>query len=138
MAPSDSSPTQPEQRIEELLEEREEYIDQQEELRATRTETELKLLLLMIDERSAEDPFLIRKIRDAHVEEDSLPSFNTLYDQWKKIGYEIDRIYSYQQRVELSLAEFVLDTDQKVLADLDEAIETMLSMRDESYDEHPD
>jgi hypothetical protein len=136
MAPNDSSPTQPEQRIKELLEEREEYIDQQEELRATRTETELKLLLSMIDERSIEDPFLVRKIRDAHVEEDSLPSTNTLYDEWRHIGYEIDRIYSYQQRVELSLAKLVLDTDEKVLVDLSEAIETMLSLRDESHEEY--
>lgn len=50
MSTSDRSPPQPGQRIESLLAEREDYIQQQEQLRAERTTTELHLLLSMIDE----------------------------------------------------------------------------------------
>ncbi|RRJ30056.1 hypothetical protein [Halocatena pleomorpha] len=130
----------PAQRIESLLEEREQYIDQQERIRQKRTETELRLLLLMIDERSAEDPHLVREIRDEHVS-DGLPSFDTLYEEWKTFGHELDRLYSHQQRVEIDLATHVLDTDETVLADLDEAIETVYTMRaarDNEDDTTPD
>jgi hypothetical protein len=136
MNPGDSS--SPEQRIEELLTEREDYIRRQEAVRDTRTTTELKLLLWMIDERSAEDPYVVRQIRETHVEDDSLPSFDTLYSEWKRLGYEIDRLETHQQRVEINIATCVLDTDEKVVADLDEAIETVLTMRDESPDEYTD
>lgn len=133
-----SDPSSPEQRIEELLAEREDYIRRQEAVRDDRTITELKLLLLMIDERSAEDPYVVRQIRKAHVEDDSLPSFETLYSEWKRLGYEIERLETHQQRVEINLATCVLDTDEKVVADLDEAIETVLTMRGESPDEYTD
>lgn len=118
----------PAQRIESLLEEREQYINQQEQVRQERMVTEIQLLLVMIDERSAEDPRLIREIRDEHVDSD-LPSFDTLYDEWKAFGHELDRLYSHQQRVEIDLATCVLDTDETVLADIDEAIETVCTMR---------
>ncbi|UPM44373.1 hypothetical protein [Halocatena salina] len=131
----------PAQRIESLLEEREQYIDQQEQIRQKRMETELHLLLLMIDERSAEDPRLIREIWDEHVDTDGLSSFDTLYDEWKELGHELDRLYSHQQRVEIDLATCVLDTDETVLANLDEAIETVCTMRatrDNEDDTTPD
>ncbi len=120
----------PAQRIESLLEEREQYIDQQDRVREERMATELQLLLVMIDERSAEDPRLVREIRKEHAEE-GLPSFDTLYDEWKSLGNELDRLYTHQQRVEIDLATCVLDTDETVLADLDEAIETVRAMRAE-------
>lgn len=120
----------PAQRIESLLEEREQYINQQDRVREERMATELRLLLVMIDERSAEDPRLVREIRKEHAEE-GLPSFDTLYDEWKSLGHELDRLYTHQQRVEIDLATCVLDTDETVLADLDEAIETVRAMRAE-------
>lgn len=120
----------PAQRIESLLEEREQYINQQDRVREERMATELRLLLVMIDERSAEDPRLVREIRKEHAEE-GLPSFDTLYDEWKSLGHELDQLYTHQQRVEIDLATCVLDTDETVLADLDEAIETVRAMRAE-------
>lgn len=119
----------PAQRIESLLEEREQYINRQKQIRQERMETELHLLLVMIDERSAEDPHLIREIQNEHVDSGGLSSFDTLYDEWKSFGHKLDRLYSHQQRVEIDLATCVLDTDETVLADLDEAIETVCSMR---------
>lgn len=120
----------PAQRIESLLDEREQYIDQQDRVRQERMATKLRLLLVMIDERSAEDPRLVREIRKEHAEE-GLPSFDTLYDEWKSLGHELDRLYTHQQRVEIDLATCVLDTDETVLADLDEAIEMVRTMRAE-------
>lgn len=122
----------PAERIEALLDDREQYIDQQEQIRQERMEIELKLLLLMINERTAEDPRLVREIRKAHVSEEGLPSFDTLYDEWKRLGFELDRQHSFQQRAEIDIATCVLDTDQTVLADLDEAFGTVRWMRGET------
>lgn len=131
----------PAQRIAALLDDREQYIEQQEQLRQERMEIELKLLLLMVDERTAEDPRLVHEIRKTHVGEEGLPSFNTLYDEWKSLGLELDRQHSFQQRAEIDIATCVLDTDQTVLADLDEAFETvrwMRATRDSEDDTTPD
>lgn len=125
----------PAQRIAALLDEREQYIEQQEQVRQEQIEAELQLLLLMIDERTAEDPRLVREIRKAHVGEDGLPSFDTLYKEWKSLGFELDRQHSYQQRAEIDIATCVLDTDQTVIADLDEAFEAVRWMRGEARNE---
>lgn len=119
----------PAERIEALLEDRDRYIEQQKEIRTERMEVELLLLLEMIDERAAEDPRVVREIRKAHVGAEGLPSFDTLFDEWKALGRELDRQHSYQQRAEIDIATCVLDTDETVLADLDEAFETVRWMR---------
>lgn len=97
-------------------------------------EIELQLLLVMIDERTAEDPRLVREIRKAHVGEEGLPSFNALYKEWRRLGFELDRQHSYQQRTEIDIATCMLDTDQTVLADLDEAFEIVRWMRGETHE----
>lgn len=128
----------PAQRIAALLDDREQYIEQQEQIRKERMETELQLLLLMIDERTAEDPRLVREIRKTHAGEEGLLSFDTLYREWKSLGFDLDRQHSFQQRAEIDIATCVLDTDQTVIADLDEAFETVRWMRGEARDSEDD
>lgn len=71
----------PAERIESLLEEREQYIEQQEQVRQERMEIELQLLLLMIDEWAAKDPRLDARF-GIHVGKEGLPSFTVLYKKW--------------------------------------------------------
>lgn len=119
----------PAERIEELLDDRERHMEQEERVRTERMEVELQLLLEMIDEYAVEDPRVVREIRKEHVDEEGLASFDTLFDEWKTLGRELDRQRSYRQRAEIDIATCVLDTDQAVLADLDEAFEAVRWMR---------
>lgn len=69
----------PAERITVLLAEREQYIEQQEQVRQERMEIELQLLLSMIDERAAEDLRVVCEIQKTYVGEEGPPTFNALY-----------------------------------------------------------